>query len=716
MAERQKRDSSSISSKEKSSLLDMDFGKDFLSSWKSISITEGDEMDFDLTPGPGNKKTFKFDKADVDFNLDGDFGKMSSFKMDMSDLDISPPLKKDEKPKEKPKESSSRGKDKGKADHFAFAFDFDELDNFNFESNLTKDVSKAEKDKNKEGTSLSGSGCEEEEGSLHKKDTGSMTVSEDWAQKPYLNGTTMNVDMDSSVGEDADPGPVKENLPSKFAMDDDDTPDHSAAIHESDKATSHFDITSAFIELPKVGPSENLVLAKPVQHEDCTGSDDGKEISSDSRFRNEPTGDHSSEEHDDANSTSTNTTSANGKQDFDHVSINSSSCHYKYAIPVNSHLLHTVEISEENTGKKSEVGVEDHVMNNRERVEEGKVKSLVESSCTASAVPGILSDKTSTRENNLEILKSNFVSAEGLENGKKLNDSSSSLGKETETTKEKSMKDTNPLRSSGSSFSLEVNKNAAQKGGNPISLAAIRLSNKQIPAEGHNKLFSIERGRKTPEPPGVKLQCLNVDLTKSSIRKDINPIGSTVQNRVLLRKSASDIAHSSNSQKPTVQSSKRKTPEGVTANITVLNPSKRLIQSPTAGRIVVDTSEKIVDLKVPNHSNIENKSIKSTMVNTQLSTLKIPHEAKVKEILPTNIPHEATVKEVNMSFSIESNNNIKQAEAYGKELDDLCNMLRKKHDEAKELLVQAVVNSNKLLMLNNPLLHEKISFSVDLLV
>ncbi|GER51995.1 NIMA-related kinase 3 [Striga asiatica] len=825
MAEHQKRDSFSISSKEKSSLLDMDFGKDFLSSWKSISIAERDEMDFDLTPGPGNKKTFKFDKADVDFNLDGDFGKMSSFKMDMSDLDISPPLKKDENPKEKPKESSSSGKDKGKADHFAFAFDFDELDNFNFESNLTKDVSKAEKDKNKEGTSLSGSGCQEEEGSMHKKDIRSMTVSEDWAQNASVNGTAMNVDMDSPVGEDADHEPI---LPSKCAMDDDDTPEHSAAIHESDKATSHFDTTIDFMEVLKVGPSENLVSAKPVQLEGCTGNDDGKDKSSDSHFINEPTGDHSSEEHDDANSVSTNTTSSNRKQDFDHTSIDSSSCHYKYAIPVNSHLLHTVEIAEENTGKKNEVGVEDHVMNNRDRVEVGKVKSLVESSCATSAVPGILGDKTSTREKNLEILKSNFVgqtadlseketdegrkpsapcsksfiqtekpvcpapdvsnqtifaplstrkmgtlqpslvgrkregvvstqsdtrvaplplqysklvktqlkefpkiqkqesyvalkvpSAEGLENGKKLNDSSSALGKETETTKEKSVKDTDALRNSGSSFSLEVNKNAEQKGGNPISFAAIRLSNKQIPAEEHNKLFSIERGRKTPEPPGVKLQCLNIESTKPAIQKDINPIGSTVQNRVLLRKSTSDIAHSSNAKKqiPTAQSTKRKTPEGVTTNISVLNPSKRLIQSPTASRIAVDSSEKILDLKVPNHSNIENKSIKSTMFNTELSTLNIPHEANVKEVLSTlNIPHEAKVKEVNMSFSIESNNNIKQAEAHGKELDDLCNMLRKKHDEAKELLVQAVVNSNKLLMLNNPLLHEKISFSIELLI
>lgn len=37
-------------------------------------------------------------------------------------------------------------------------------------------------------------------------------------------------------------------------------------------------------------------------------------------------------------------------------------------------------------------------------------------------------------------------------------------------------------------------------------------------------------------------------------------------------------------------------------------------------------------------------------------------------------------------------------------------MLRKKHDEAKEILVRAIVNNNKLLMLNHPLYDEKISF------
>lgn len=39
----------------------------------------------------------------------------------------------------------------------------------------------------------------------------------------------------------------------------------------------------------------------------------------------------------------------------------------------------------------------------------------------------------------------------------------------------------------------------------------------------------------------------------------------------------------------------------------------------------------------------------------------------------------------------------------------ICNMLRKKHEEAKEILVRAIVNNNNLLMLNHPIYKEKIS-------
>lgn len=37
-------------------------------------------------------------------------------------------------------------------------------------------------------------------------------------------------------------------------------------------------------------------------------------------------------------------------------------------------------------------------------------------------------------------------------------------------------------------------------------------------------------------------------------------------------------------------------------------------------------------------------------------------------------------------------------------------MLKKKHEEAKELLVRAIVSNNNLLILNHPMFEEKISF------
>lgn len=40
----------------------------------------------------------------------------------------------------------------------------------------------------------------------------------------------------------------------------------------------------------------------------------------------------------------------------------------------------------------------------------------------------------------------------------------------------------------------------------------------------------------------------------------------------------------------------------------------------------------------------------------------------------------------------------------------MCILMKKKHTEAKELAVRAIVNNNMLLMLNHPMFEEKISF------
>lgn len=43
-------------------------------------------------------------------------------------------------------------------------------------------------------------------------------------------------------------------------------------------------------------------------------------------------------------------------------------------------------------------------------------------------------------------------------------------------------------------------------------------------------------------------------------------------------------------------------------------------------------------------------------------------------------------------------------------------MLKKKHDEAKDILVRAIVNNNNLLMINHPMYEAKISFRLSLLL
>ncbi|XP_056687115.1 uncharacterized protein At4g18490 isoform X4 [Spinacia oleracea] len=116
MADSEKKDSS----KSKMSLLDEDFSKDFLGSWKS----GGDDMDFDFEPvSKGKKKAFDFG-MDMDFNLDDAFGKMSSFKMDLPDIDFCNSPKKSMKSKDKLEEVSAKGNCQDKHDKFNFSFDF----------------------------------------------------------------------------------------------------------------------------------------------------------------------------------------------------------------------------------------------------------------------------------------------------------------------------------------------------------------------------------------------------------------------------------------------------------------------------------------------------------------------------------------------------------------------------------------------------------------
>nr|CAB3478332.1 unnamed protein product [Digitaria exilis] len=67
------------------------------------------------------------------------------------------------------------------------------------------------------------------------------------------------------------------------------------------------------------------------------------------------------------------------------------------------------------------------------------------------------------------------------------------------------------------------------------------------------------------------------------------------------------------------------------------------------------------------------------------------------------------ISDLELPMLLENDGNLEKAEACRKELEDICILLKRKHAEAKELAVRAIVNNNTMLMLNHPMFEEKIS-------
>ncbi|KAJ1285437.1 hypothetical protein BS78_03G279800 [Paspalum vaginatum] len=134
MDQSRKRAVSTSDSKNISSSLDEDFGSSFLSSWK-LPKSRKDTIDFSADPVTKSSKKFSFDNLD-DFGLDGAFDKLPSFQMGISDLDFSSPLKKKMKHSSSNGDDVSEGKKETEKDNFSFSFDFNELGKFNLDAKL----------------------------------------------------------------------------------------------------------------------------------------------------------------------------------------------------------------------------------------------------------------------------------------------------------------------------------------------------------------------------------------------------------------------------------------------------------------------------------------------------------------------------------------------------------------------------------------------------
>ncbi|KAL0011254.1 hypothetical protein SO802_006362 [Lithocarpus litseifolius] len=216
-----------------------------------------------------------------------------------------------------------------------------------------------------------------------------------------------------------------------------------------------------------------------------------------------------------------------------------------------------------------------------------------------------------------------------------------------------------------------------------------------------NKLCSIKAGKRTPDLSSIKTSRIteaNKVLSSSISRREIKSLEKSekkmkVHGNIALKiERCVDSTEKQMSQSPSL---KRKTFEASNADSVYLKPLKRLSASPSESSNSKLPLESVLEEQVCIHGIQAESSAKHVFTDHRTSGLECAQEVNMMDL---EIP-----------LVMENDGNVEKAEAYTKDLDNICNMLRKKHEEAKEILVRAIVNNNNLLMLNHPIYDEKIS-------
>ncbi|KAK4361177.1 hypothetical protein RND71_020129 [Anisodus tanguticus] len=791
MAESQKGASSTVKSKVKNSLLDLDIGNDFLKSLKSVSMGGDDAMDFDFGPISKNKKkAFNFDKEDMDFTLDTGFGKISSFNIDMSDLDISSPCKKDRKSKETSKEESTVAVNKKKGDGFNFSFDF-ELDNFGFGSsqeskgkaknNQEKDSfsfgstqesrEEAKNDQENKCSSSKRSG-NEGSGSHLNEDVGSLE--DGIVQKHTASEAGMTLTIDSHVDIDKSHVTTKNSLPSNHAMSNNETPKLQSASNE------------VVLEKAKSSLQEKVSSST---HKTVCQVEGGTPLISHSESRR----DNSSCLQDHVNSVAADVSFLGVGTDANKKGLLDSDTNYDKSVSEGPS-LEDVATSMKNASETRNFENDKHVLEtNKDRTEThsnsmsnatednmqdmkdgNEIQSPTSELSPSSLSNGIVAEKlTAEKRRETCVIRSKFFMPSVKP--------AAQMQTKTPFTETKvsafSNKRIGPIAQRRPDEIIPQDNKDDETGGKagfpPDSRSLPMLNPLQIGSpEGHQVLGTTIKGSQSDGAENIrklagkfgpekskasskdlftfssrvnspsKTQQIATSTPRSiAIQRNIAPIP-TAKNtlnegdkplpikaarnlletklgtnpdtpRTVLQKNlkslktvdqhggfkailqAKDNFTETLKQMPVNLSMKRKVPE-TNSDSMILLPSKRLSQSPNGSRGSSEGTKRICNKQVNDHEHSGDGNNKTTEYeNCQISLRDLPMSMNIKEL--------------GSPSAIEDDDNIKNAQALSKDLDDICNMLRKMNEEAKELLVRAVVNNNKLLLLNHPIYEEKIS-------
>ncbi|KAM3700464.1 hypothetical protein ACJW31_05G100300 [Castanea mollissima] len=792
MAESQK-GTSSIKSKEKTSLLDDEIGNEFLSSWKSMSVTEDDAMDFNFDTVPkGKKKAFNFEKMDMDFNLDGDFDKLSSFKVDMSDLDFSYSPKKTAKPKGRSGEEGSSGNHKGKKDGFNFSFDFSDLDGFNLESSLMKEDKKSNKASESKGVDSERSQCQGsklnltegngrcDESSLMNEDKNSYKTSDSKGVALDLTAGNGRYDDSSSMKVPETKSAVTSKVETliggqgEFNSFNDDSASKSETFENL--VLTHGGRTS---------PGKTIMMrAEETDQQSCSSQKSMFTEPSSQLVKDDipvkPVHDNESNQHTLSDFSKVKTqisslgtkekTASGGEQTDADKMIFSMGSHHEDSACKNSPAMH-ITASDNNDAERNKTGGNEPIrfMDDMEPAESAEHYLDMEDNTVTNISRQMLYDTKGVKKNESSTSKLSLapldrvVDTRTLVNGKEDGDIHSISCKRPEETgpkvhqpsgtkfssigskrvgtmhlspssekgeginsdnvpigsrlienlhphdkegkkgefvllgSENNVKDHHTLSLTGKTTECGAQTSMNSK----LVLSSMEsLRNlKNISAE-RNKLCSTKAGKRTPDLSSIKTSRIieaNKILSSSISRREINSLEKSekkmeVQGNIALKiERRVDRSEKQMSQSPSL---KRKTFEASNADSVYLKPLKRLSASPSESSNSKLPLESVLEEQVCIHGIQAESSAKHVFTDHGTSGLECAREVNMMDL---EIP-----------LVMENDGNVEKAEAYTKDLEDICNMLRKKHEEAKEILVRAVVNNNNLLMLNHPIYDEKI--------
>ncbi|KAJ0083041.1 hypothetical protein Patl1_10575 [Pistacia atlantica] len=764
MADMRDKNSASATVKEKKSLLDEEIGKDFLSSWKSMSVTEDDAMDFSFDTVSNGKKKFDFDKLDMDFNLDGDFDKLSSFKVDMPDLDFSCPSTKNAKAKERAEDDCSSGNYQGKRDFFNFSFDFNDED-------FAKDT--------KTGRKFVGNS--------------KSPFRELPDDEPILLRNEKNINNLCSTGEEFNGGKNESKLDGDLRPQDEQVteqePDTLGSQNNigEDLPASDVQIGSEFVGNSKSITKESTEGEHGLLRNDNNMknlNDVREDVESDSvQNESKMVGDVSPKDKQVAEGEPFKPRSETSTRlVVDHfpsetsipfqVSNLVSSLHAKREgfntnddVQINDKLVISKSLSKELTKEEPvSLGSEKNVkcLSNISFDPLSSEPTLTSTQLTQSyafcyrevinpdgvqseskVVNSILQEKEAAigEPVTLRIKKSlgEAINADGGQNCGKVGNSRPQYTevKTGESAKLRSEKNSGEVTNDDGvqHFSKIVNikpQDKQAKTGDPVKLKSEKnsgfhlnpagLNQSQLKlstqASGNSK-FAVSSTHSIQNLKNVSVEGLKTVKRTSNLSalKDLRTIGGNkdMPNSTVLRQSSSfrnpgqtvklpgitpsTIAHlvgGIKKQNPVTPSLKRKKIEESNADLVSLKSLKRLSESPKESRKLKESLGGVTEGEVWKHESQGPNEAKNVLHGHTRPRLEVARDFRMTEL--------------EISLVMEDDGNVEKAEAYSKELEDICNMLKKKHEEAKEILVRTIVNNNNLLMLNHPIYEEKISF------